>query len=107
MTENSKKYSGKYEFLNHRFSEDYVRWNNHDGDNRFLLSDDLNMVDAWQEDHEGCTLLGVVNVENCHTSHKGYYPVIYSDENENYYWTHFPIDFIKEALEANDAGKNC
>lgn len=97
-----KIYTGKYEFLNNSLSKEYVQWNNHDGDNRFLLEDPLHHVDAWQREHEGCTLIGVCYEENDYTDNAYFHPVIYEDENGNRYWTHFDIETLKEYLDMED-----
>ena len=68
----------------------------------FLLEDILHHVDAWQREHEGCTLIGVCYEENDYTDNDYFHPVIYEDENGNRYWTHFDIETLKEYLDMED-----
>lgn len=76
----------------------------HDSDNRFLLEGIDKQIDSWQEEHPGCTLVGVC-YEYPHPSCKGYYPIVYEDENGNRFWTHWCVDNYKEFCAVNRVGE--
>lgn len=85
-----------YSFLENRISKENI--GEHDEDNRFLMERFNSQIERYLEDRPGCTLIGVC-YEEPHPSYKGYYPIVYEDENGNRFWTHWCIDTAKEYKE--------
>lgn len=85
-----------YEFMNCHIAKDNI--GEHDGDNRFLLANTEDQLSSWQEEHEGCTPVGIC-YEDPHPNYSGFYPMVYEDENGNRYWTHWDIASFKDAVE--------
>ena len=69
-----------YSFINCHIAKENI--GEHDGDNRFLMADIGHQIEAWQEDHEGCTIIGI------------------EDENGNRFWTHWNPGYLNEHVEA-------
>ena len=86
-----------YLFIENHISKENI--GEHDADNFFLCEEVKNQVKAWQERHEGCTLIGVC-YEEPHPRYHGFYAVVYEDENGNRFWTHWNIDEVKEYMKA-------
>ena len=85
-----------YAFIENRIAKENI--GEHDGDNRFICEGVEHMMDAWQQDHEGCTPIGVC-YEDPHPWSRGYYPMVYEDENGNRYYTHINIEYIHEYFD--------
>lgn len=86
-----------YSFIDCHIAKENI--GEHDGDNRFLIADIGHQIEAWQEDHKGCTIVGIC-YEDPHPFYKGYYPMVYEDENGNRFWTHWNPGTLNEYVEA-------
>lgn len=69
----------------------------HDGDNRFLLSDIHRQLRHWKNSHENCTPIGICYDEE--EENYGCYPMVFEDENGNRFYTHCDIKTIEEYIE--------
>ena len=88
-----------FHFLDNKIHKENI--GEHDGDNRFLCEGVENMMNTWKETHENCTPIGVC-YEFPHEIYKGFYPMVYEDENGNRFWTHIDVSTIKEYMELED-----
>ena len=70
----------------------------HDGDNRFLAEGINELMPKFYETHPGCTPIGVC-YEDEHPSYRGFFPMVFEDENGNRFYDHIDIETIKEYLE--------
>ena len=85
-----------YLFLENKISVDSI--GEHDADNRFMIEDCVHQMDAWKEDHPGCTMIGVFYADE-HPNCRGFYPFVYEDENGDRFWTHWDLLTIQEYIE--------
>lgn len=85
-----------YSFIDCRISVENI--GEHDGDNRFIMEDMPNQIPRWYEDHEGCTIVGIC-YEDPHPYYKGFYPMVYEDQNGDRFYTHWNVDEFKECVE--------
>lgn len=81
-------------FIDNRIASENI--GEHDGDNRFLLESVRNMMKSWKEEHEDCTPIGVCYDDS--TKKYDCYPMVYEDQNGNRFYTHIPVDTIKEYI---------
>lgn len=70
----------------------------HDGDNRFLAEGINELMPKFYETHPGCTPIGIC-YEDEHPSFRGFFPMVFEDENGNRFYDHIDIETIKEYLE--------
>ena len=70
----------------------------HDGDNRFLCEGIENMMNVFYETHPGCTPIGIC-YEDEHSIYRGFFPMVFEDEDGNRFYDHIDILSIKEYLE--------
>ena len=87
-----------YSFVDCHISKENI--GEHDADNRFLMEDFKNQLRVWQEQHEGCTIIGIC-YEYPHPRYKGYYPMVYEDQSGNRFWTHWDLYTYQDYVEAN------
>jgi len=73
----------------------------HDADNRFIVGDVEKWMSKWQEDHEGCVIIGICYDESI-KKYETYYPMVYEDENGNRFYTHIDVEFLKEYIELEE-----
>lgn len=71
----------------------------HDGDNRFIAEGIKSLMPKFYETHPGCTPVGVC-YEDEHLRFKGFFPMVFEDENGNRFYDHIDIETIKEYLES-------
>ncbi len=83
-------------FIDNKIAKENI--GEHDGDNRFLCEDLENMMNAFYETHSGCTPIGIC-YEDEHPRFKGFFPMVFEDENGNRFYVHIDIKSIKEYLE--------
>lgn len=81
-------------FIDNRIASENI--GEHDGDNRFLLESVQDMMKSWNKEHEGCTPIGVCYDDS--TKKYDCYPMVYEDQNGNRFYTHIPVDTIKEYI---------
>lgn len=81
-------------FIDNRIASENI--GDHDGDNRFLLESVRDMMSSWKKEHEDCTPIGVCY--DYSTKKYNCYPMVYEDQNGNRFYTHIPIDTIKEYI---------
>lgn len=81
-------------FIDNRIASENI--GEHDGDNRFLLESVPDMMKSWKKEHEDCTPIGVCYDDS--TKKYDYYPMVYEDQNGNRFYTHIPVDTIKEYI---------
>ncbi len=71
----------------------------HDGDNRFIAEGIKSLMPKFYETHPGCIPLGIC-YEDEHPRFKGFFPMVFEDENGNRFYDHIDIETIKEYLES-------
>ena len=71
----------------------------HDGDNRFIAEGIKGLMLKFYETHPGCIPLGIC-YEDEQPRFKGFFPMVFEDENGNRFYDHIDIETIKEYLES-------
>ena len=74
----------------------------HDADNRFMMYDIHKQLDAWKEEHPGCTPIGICYDEE--EEHYGCYPMVFEDQDGNRFYTHVDIKTVEEYIEIEKRG---
>lgn len=68
----------------------------HDADNRFMGYGIHRQLTEWQEDHPGCTPIGI-----CYDKAEekyGCFPMVYEDQDGNRFYTHCDIKTVEEYI---------
>lgn len=82
-----------YTFVDCHISKDNI--GEHDFDNSFCAENMEHQIEKFYETHEGCTIVGIC-YEDPHPYYKGYYPLVFEDENGNRFYTHWNVGTFKE-----------
>lgn len=69
----------------------------HDGDNRFIAEGIKGLMPKFYETHPGCIPLGIC-YEDEHPRFKGFFPMVFEDENGNRFYDHIDIETLKAML---------
>lgn len=83
-------------FIDNKIAKENI--GEHDGDNRFLAEGINGLMPKFYETHPGCTPIGIC-YEDEHPSFRGFFPMVFEDENGNRFYDHIDIETIKEYLE--------
>ena len=87
-----------YSFIDCHIAKENI--GTHDFDNRFVAEPMARQIEYWQEEHPGCTIIGMCYDEET-KKYGGYYPMVYEDENGFRYYTHWDV---KTYLEYKEEG---